>query len=269
MLEKHSRSCSLQHEGIYQKVIKIKQQSNPRKFDWSGFQYILSCGTGVLTAYLLLRLFIEKVLKQNLDNYLITKFYLKKEWIAIGILLPSVVLILLYVLIPGNIVSNNFSLDRKLSQVLNAIFITGLLSGIIEELIFRGLIMNTVSKEYGRKLGILIPSILFRALHILNGEIDLVSALLLIFGGSTVGIMFSLLASRYQTIWASMIVHAFWNASIVGGLCTFGIRNDPNAIISYVFERKDLILTGGSYGVELSILGYSVVVIFLILEFTL
>ena len=66
--------------------------------------------------------------------------------------------------------------------------------------------------RFNRIAGILVPSISFAAIHLLNGEIDLPSKIMLLIGGTAVGVMFSLIALAGRSVWNSAIVHVLWDS---------------------------------------------------------
>lgn len=238
-------------------------------FSLFGLEYLLNTVTYIGLTYFLVRYFFTKKDPQALKKMRIGRFQVKKEWLALALLLPLGVLAAFYFLIPGQFVNNNYSLEKDITIFMLGFFSTGLAAGVVEELIFRGVIMSTIEKQYGLKWAIFLPSVLFGALHLLNGQLNFVSALLLISAGTLVGVMFSLLAYFNQSIWASMLIHFVWNAIIIGGICNFGVAKDLNAITSYILKSQNFILTGGEFGIETSlfaIIGYAAIISYLLIR---
>ncbi|MGM0125747.1 hypothetical protein IGI37_003148 [Enterococcus sp. AZ194] len=236
-------------------------------FSLYGFQYLLQGIAYVALTYVFLKLFVTKVLHKSLSELGITKFQVKREWLIISFALPMIIILVTVLLVPGNFINNNYTFSKNFSYFMRAFFFVGLSVGFVEEAIFRGLILSVVSQQYGKTIGIIIPSVVFGALHLLNGQLDLASFLLLLVGGTSVGIMFSLLANKNQTIWASMFVHSIWNFLMIGGICSFGLSKDKEAIATYVFKNDNFFLTGGAFGIEVSlfsILGFVAVILYLV-----
>ncbi|WP_461746299.1 lysostaphin resistance A-like protein [Enterococcus sp. LJL99] len=177
----------------------------------------------------------------------ITKFQTKLPWIILSVVLPVTVILLTLLFVPGKFSYNSYSIDKVFQIIMYGLFSMGLSAGIVEEFIFRGLIMSTVSDNYSKLIGILIPSILFGLLHLLNGQLSISSFVMLLLGGSLVGILFSLLTYINQTVWASIVTHSLWNFFIIGGLINFGCSNDSNSLTNYIFSKKNLFLTGGDF----------------------
>lgn len=238
-------------------------------FQLGGAQYILQGLTYVSLTYFLLKQFINRGLRKNLSDFYLTPRVLKKEWVVIAILLPLFVLLSLVVFVPGKVTISEHGWTDKLTIVLKAIFTLGIGGGIAEELIFRGLILVSVTSSYGRTIGIVVPSIAFGALHVINGNLNVLSFFLLLIGGTLVAILFSLLAYGNRSIWASAVVHAVWNTLVIGNICNFGIKADGNALANYVFTHPSSLLTGGEFGVEVSIIaiaGYVLAIVYLLVS---
>lgn len=142
---------------------------------------------------------------------------------------------------------------------MRGIFLAGVGAGVVEELLFRGLLMNAVIQKYGRAAGIFGPSVLFALLHIIGMNFSLLSCVQVMVAGTFVGVMFSLIALEGRSVWNSAIVHAVWNMIIIGGGLVIGTKIDEYAVCSYVLETRSFLLTGGEFGIEssvVSIIGY-------------
>lgn len=236
-------------------------------FDLKGFQFLLQGISYVAITYFLLKLFVNKGLKKSLLEIRITKFKTKLSWISLSIILPVTVILLTILFVPGKFSDNTYSSGQTFRIIMHGLFSMGLSTGIVEEFIFRGLIMSIVSANYNKFVGILIPSILFGILHLLNGHLSITSFVMLLLGGSLVGILFSLLAYINQTVWTSIVTHSLWNFFIIGGLINFGFSIDSNSLTNYIFSKKNLFLTGGEFGIEVSIISitcYLIVILVLL-----
>lgn len=182
--------------------------------------------------------------------------------IAVGFCLPLAVTAFYLIFTDGSITSDN---ARLYLHIIDALFPTGIAAGICEEFIFRGLIMRIFEKKWNRAAAIFIPSFLFAALHILNIRMNSVDILQVLIAGTAVGVMFSLITYQSGSIWSSAIVHALWNAVILGGV--FIIESPADGLSVYYFYRYELhssniLLTGGRFGIEAAlpaVIGYCIV----------
>ena len=183
------------------------------------------------------------------------------KWTIIGICLPLSVIVFYLHFTDGRLVKSDNTADI-LSYLINAIFPVGIASGVCEEFIFRGLIMRTLERKWNRTVAVLVPSVLFATIHTLNMNLEFIDIMLLIVAGTSVGVMFSLIALQSGTIWSSAIVHALWNTCILGGILTIEAPGSgPTISCFYRYElfSANALLTGGRYGIESAlpaIIGY-------------
>ncbi len=210
------------------------------------------------SAYFMVWLFCTKYLQEGMDAFCIPKCRVQIKWAVAAVLLP-VLVSTVYLFLPGSFVQNPADTKVKLALVTRGIFLAGLGAGVVEELLFRGLLMNAVIKKYGRTAGILVPSMLFASLHIIGMDFSFLSCLQVMVAGTLVGVMFSLIALEARSVWNSALVHAVWNMIIIGGGLTIGTEVNEYAVSSYVLKTRAFLLTGGDFGIESSavaVIGY-------------
>ncbi len=201
-------------------------------------------------AYLLLKLFADKILKLEIQKLNIPAFRIDRKWIIIAILLPLIVTGI-YLLMPGTFVYNN-DLSAA-ATICVGVFYTGIAAGFVEEMVFRGFILGLFEQCWNKWAAIIVPSVLFGFVHIVGMDFSPLSCLLVIIAGTLVGIMFSLIALESNSIWNSGIVHAIWNIVIVGGILWIGNYVDEYSLFTYVLKNNSVILTGGEFGIEASL----------------
>lgn len=216
---------------------------------------------------------LTKILKISMEDVGITKIRLSLKWVFIAILLPVSVLGV-FLLLPGDFVLSDMSRSEMASRLASGIFFSGLGSGFVEEMLFRGFIMRLLKKRWNTAVAVMVPSLLFGIVHIIGTGYSVLSSLLVITAGTLVGVMFSLISLEEKNIWNSGIVHCFWNILIIGGALFVGSEADTtNSIVSYVLENKSFALTGGEFGIEASVVavaGYLLVcaIAFIIIRMT-
>ncbi|EJO5347792.1 CPBP family intramembrane metalloprotease [Clostridium botulinum] len=218
----------------------------------------------VTISYNLIKLCCNKILHVSLKECHINKPKIYVRWLICAILL-SIIVSGILLCTPGELVKNDMDMGHLVNIVLRAIFKVGLGAGVVEEMVFRGLIMKALEKRWGKMIAIIIPSIIFGLLHTIGMDMNIIDILLLFVAGTSVGIMFSLIVYESGSIWASAIVHGIWNVIIIGGILDINVSYNQHAIFSYKLLSKSFILTGGAFGVESSIvavLGYIMLIIF-------
>lgn len=216
----------------------------------------------IIIAYFLLKLLCKKILKGDMSEYNIPTFKIEIKWVIVAILLPITVTAFYILFVPGSFEQNVLDITSKLNLLSAGIFFTGFGAGIVEEMVFRGILMGAIEKRFNKTVAIIVPSVLFGFVHILGMGFELLSCVLVLVAGTMVGIMFSLIASSNKSIWNSAIVHAVWNIVIIGGIMWTGTEFDEYSLYSYVLDSKSFLLTGGEFGIESSIVavvGYTVV----------
>ncbi len=227
-------------------------------------EYICNVVAGILyimISYHFLKLLCHKYLKSKTEKYYISKFKINIKWLIIGLILPLLV-IGIYLLLPGNFEIVTMKMTKKLTLIAAGVFFSGIGVGVVEEMVFRGIIMNCLKERYNKKIAIIVPSILFGLVHILGMNFNIISCLLVVLSGTMVGIMFSLIAEESKSIWSSAIVHILWNIIIIGGILHIGNSIDEYSIYNYVLNTKSFLITGGEFGIESSIIaliGYNLV----------
>lgn len=202
-------------------------------------------------------LLCKPVLHLSLEDCRILKFNIKPLWCAVAVGMPALVSVIL-VFTPGHWESSHMSSNEIWAVITGAVFFFGFGTGIVEEMLFRGVIMSLLEYRFNRAAAIIVPSVLFGLLHIMGNELDFISAIQLVAAGSMVGILFSLVTYESGNIWNSALIHGVWNMVMVGGMLHIGDTTSENAIYNYVLETKSFLLTGGDFGVEASVVAVAV-----------
>ena len=136
---------------------------------------------------------------------------------------------------------------------------------IVEEMVCRGLLMGYIEKKTNIRIAIVGTSLFFGVIHLLNGALNVTSFFLLLVSGTLVGMMFGIATYRFNTIWASITLHFFWNVFQVVYITS---KETDYNVFQYVLRFKNMVLTGGQFGFEtsiVSIIGYIIVIIILLM----
>ena len=132
-------------------------------------------------------------------------------------------------------------------------------------MLFRGYILKLLELKWGKPIAVLLPSFLFSFMHIPSmNEFSVVGILLLVISGTLVGVMFSLITYKGNSISNSSLLHAVWNFVFVTDIIHIttaqGVYGEP--IFSIIIPSDHVLVTGSGFGVEASIIaiiGYSFV----------
>lgn len=216
----------------------------------------------VSIAYAFLLLFTKKLIKVRASDLGISQFNIKGKWILTAILLPLAVKAVYLLMFNGEYVPSNMNANQIFSTLSAGIVFYGLAAGFVEEMVFRGVILNLLKNRWNIKIAVLVPSVLFGVVHVLGMGFSIESGLLVIIAGTMVGIMFSAIAIEGGSVWNSGIVHAIWNIVIIGGGLSVGENVDEYSVMTYVLDTKAFVITGGEFGIEssvISLMGYIIV----------
>ena len=197
-----------------------------------------------LTAYILDIPMIYYFIRNNKKK----KYFVTKEKMNIGSFIGCFALMALITAIIGiislvfklKIESNDNSIlpDYPTLYVNMTLFSTIIIAPIIEEMIFRGVIMNDL-KEYGYKTAIIINSVLFGLAHT---EIEKV--IITIF----LGIIFSYVAYRYSLRY-SVLLHMVWNLNSSMGSIFYYNKMPDEMIIWFVGVLSLVLIIISIYGI--------------------
>ena len=217
----------------------------------------------VVFTYMGVKILCAKFLKISMAEIRIPKFQIKAFWLLAAILMPILVL-LISILSGGKWQSNTFDTETVLATITSAAAFYGLAAGIVEEIVFRGVIMGCLEKRFGKVIAVIVPSVLFGALHMIGSSLDIISIVQLLIAGSIVGILFSLVAIESNSIWNNAVIHSIWNMAIVGGILHIGSSADSDSMYNFVLDHKSFLLSGGDFGIEASIISIAIYLLFCI-----
>ena len=212
----------------------------------------------ILLSYFLLNVLISKCLKTDIGILRIT---VNVKWIIVAIALPVIVKGS-FLLFPGEFVSSGMDKNKIFATLSSGIAYTGIAAGLVEEMVFRGVIMSLLRERWNTKVAILVPSVLFASVHLIGMNFSVLSCILVLIAGTMVGVMFSMIAMESDSIWNSGIVHSIWNIIIIGGGLGISEKADEYSVMTYVLDSKTFAITGGEFGIEASVIaliGYIVV----------
>lgn len=207
---------------------------------------------------ILIWLYCKKALKMNLPDFGITKPKIKPVWAISAFVMPLAVFGIMF-MVSGHWEKSSLSRNQAAAVITASVFYFGLGAGIVEETVFRGMIMHAIEYRWNRTAAIVIPSALFGIMHI-RGGMSIGSIIQLIIAGSLVGILFSLVCYESGSIWSNALMHAVWNMFVT--IVHIGERADDTALISYVSDSDSFLLTGGDFGVEASAVSIGVYLVF-------
>lgn len=142
-----------------------------------------------------------------------------------------------------------------------------LLVGVVEEVIFRGILFRLIADKWNIAVGLTTSSLLFGLAHLGNPGATLWAALAIALAS---GWLFGMAYAYHQTIWVPIGMHWAWNYLEGGvfGCSVSGTPLDYRPLITPRISGTDL-LSGGAFGPEASIicvaLGFAISIVYTVL----
>lgn len=224
---------------------------------------IISAALYILLTLALLKPICEKVLEISLSECGITKYKLKPVWTAAAFIMPCIAAAGL-ILSGGHFITNNMDMSQKANLITSSVCFIGIAAGTVEEMVFRGVIMKALEMRLNKTAAVIIPSVTFGAVHLLNGSLSVISFFQLLIAGSIVGVLFSLVAYESGSIWSGALMHTVWNI-VMSNILSIAPEADDHSIYSFVLENRSPLITGGEFGVEASIISIGAYLIFIVI----
>ena len=127
-------------------------------------------------------------------------------------------------------------------------------SGIVEELLFRGLVFRLIERSWGTWIALACSAVPFGIIHLLNPHATVAGALAIIFEA---GILLGAAYLLTRRLWLPMGLHAAWNFTQSG---VFGIAVSGNEMQGWLHSelRGPDWLSGGAFGAEGSVVALAV-----------
>lgn len=162
----------------------------------------------------------------------------------LGVVLQSLVIITMFFTNAYTVISVNSFISTL------PFLIISINAGVMEELMFRGIIFRLSEEKLGSYYALLISGILFGAAHLANANSSLMAGLAIaIEAGVLLGVAYMLTRS----LWLPIGIHFAWNYTQSGiyGASTSGHPVANNLITSRI--QGNTLLTGGAFGPEASL----------------
>lgn len=221
-------------------------------FKYHAFYSIIRYIFNLVVVLVLLWLCIYKIFRMKFEDFGIN---LKFKWwgIVAAILIPAY-MVCVYLFI-GKLTVNKHTAIVNILLILSSLFL-GLQSGFLEEILFRGIFMKSLESRWNKKVAVLAPSLLFSLAHIPGlPSFSVLGILVLIVAGTMVGVMFSMVAYKGNSIANSAIIHAVWNFTLIADIFHIAPKGAGNssAIFSITLPTNNIFISGADFGIEASI----------------
>ena len=202
-----------------------------------------------VVVYYCVKLLCQYYLHLPLSAIGVTKFHLNLVWGITAFILP-VMVISVFILFGGYF--KTAALPNWELIMIN-IFYGSFAAGFVEELVFRGVILNLLSIRWNRWIGVSVTSLIFASMHIIGRKLSAISILQLLIACTLAGIMFVLIETEQRTIWNNAVIHSIWNL-LTSALVAVNVTFKNDALITFIPNNKNFLYTGGDFGMESSLI---------------
>lgn len=128
-------------------------------------------------------------------------------------------------------------------------------SGTFEELLFRGVLFRSVEDLFGSWIALVVSSLVFGGVHLLNPAGTITGA---IYISIEAGVLLAAAYMLTRRLWLSIGFHMAWNytqSAIFSGIVS---GNAPASGLIRSNVKGPEVLTGGTFGLESSVLAFAV-----------
>ncbi len=203
--------------SIFNLVAKLDSVNQLSDFGFYGLQFLLIVIEGIAATVVLVK-------SQRWKEYGRFQF----RWSYIGVLFLSFILMFLWVNITTRIFPSTQNGSAIVKETANltgiSYFVTRILYGsliapIVEELVFRGLLMTALSKLKKYYIDVIVSSTLFSLIHVL--QYGWVLTDFIIYAGA--GLLLCMFFRYTRSVYWSIALHILWNSFLITvSLLVFG-----------------------------------------------
>ncbi len=207
---------------------------------------------------------VKTIEKRNISSIGFSKNNFIKKYLfgfTLGIAEMALVVIILSVL--GFVTIEKSSIQPVgISAIGNLLIILlgWIIQGGTEEVLTRGWLMNVLGARYNVKLGLIVSSVLFGALHLLNPNVNYIAVINIILAG----FLFGIYVLKTNDLWGACGMHSAWNFAQgnIFGFEVSGIDVAVGTLFDLNLKGNELI-TGGAFGPEAGLVCTFVLILFI------
>ena len=200
----------------------------------------------VLVSYIALYRYYERRKITELSTSNIGKYLL--VGLLLGLLVPSLSILVAY-LRGEYIIMSISSLTHVLLRDLTISICFGIATAVFEEVLFRGVLFRLIEEKLGSCLALIIISLIFGFLHLMNGNGSFFTG----FAISIIGILITVAYMYTRNLWFPIAIHFAWNFAQgdIFGTPVSGAPASTSIIVSQL-EGSEW-FTGGVWGIEATV----------------
>jgi uncharacterized protein len=135
--------------------------------------------------------------------------------------------------------------DSWQSPAFAASVLTGIIIGFVEELSFRGYIMQGLGRAWGTPIAVVVSSLLFGAVHALNPNASVLGVSNIV----VIGVLFACAYLVTRSLWLPVGLHVGWNLAEIQVFGLPGSGHTEPSLLHSITSGPEW-MTGGAFGPE-------------------
>ena len=225
------------------------------------YEKLLEISTNVVQSSVMMMANLYSTLAIIIISILFCKLIQKRKIITLGFIKKKILseygigilagFVMISIAMLFSIITGAVRLEFDLQNVSIGLFLIALvgflIQGMAEEVLLRGLFMVSIARRYPMVVAVLVNSVLFAMLHLLNPGITVLAFVNLVLFGIFASVYFI----KRGSIWGIAAIHSIWNFTQgnVYGIRVSGLYFDCS-IFRATTESTKTIINGGDFGLE-------------------
>jgi membrane protease YdiL (CAAX protease family) len=210
-----------------------------------------------------LAVFVTRYLWRRSWEWMRFRFTLKLfvYGILLGLILPLLIIAIIFTMGMATVVATpaRFSASELFSIIIGTLFLLGFIA-LAEELVFRGMALREWASKLGWPRAIVLSALYFGIVHVIGllPRITPAEGAWIVLSGLIVGVLLASMYIRSRSLWLPIGFHFGWNLCLQLFLGTTISGHEANFGLFRTELSGPVILTGGTFGVESSVVTYVV-----------
>ena len=177
----------------------------------------------------------------------------------LGLILPLLIIAVIFTMGMATVVATpaRFSAIELFSIIIGTLFLLGFIA-LAEELVFRGMALREWALKIGWPRAIVLSALYFGIVHVIGllPRITTTEGAWIVLSGLIVGVLLAAMYIRSKSLWLPIGFHFGWNLCLQLFLGTTISGHEANFGLFRTELSGPVILTGGTFGVESSVITY-------------
>lgn len=133
---------------------------------------------------------------------------------------------------------NEMPRSQIIEKIFYLFFYTGLCSGLVEEMMFRGYLTKISEQHWGKIKGILLPTFLFIIGHCNLGDRLYITIPQILFY-SSMSVLLTLVTYKSNSIWDAALIHSVWDMLVArNDVVSVDSKMDYTAFVTFILEDE-------------------------------